>query len=95
MNINYFKLFLAALGMICVTVLMALNSIESAAGMPIITLIVGYCVGNGIASKQDQPVQPIFGSRRDAEPHFEIPAPAVLHVKPITGEIPVTPTKGP
>jgi hypothetical protein len=33
--------------------------------MPVITLVIGYAVGNGIAAKSGEPVQPIIG-RKDA-----------------------------
>jgi hypothetical protein len=63
-RINTYKAGLAALGLICVTLLMIFGAVTSGAGMPIITLIVGYAVGNGIASKQGQPVEPIIKPKR-------------------------------
>jgi hypothetical protein len=42
---------------------MATRAIDQATGMPILTLIIGYAVGNGIAAKQGQPVFPIIGMK--------------------------------
>lgn len=58
------KALIALVGLICVTVLMALGSITSDAGMPIITMILGYAVGNGIAARRGEPVEPIIGSKK-------------------------------
>lgn len=61
---NPSKALLALVGMVCVTVLMATRAIDSSAGMPIITLVIGYAVGNGIAAKTNQPVEPILGPKK-------------------------------
>ena len=64
MNIaNPSKAFIALVGLVCLTVLIAVNAITSDAGLPVITAIVGYAIGNGIAAKQGQPVQPIIGRK--------------------------------
>jgi hypothetical protein len=60
---NPSKALIALVGLICMTVLMALKSIDPETGMPIITLVIGYAVGNGIAAKQNQPVEPIIGRK--------------------------------
>ena len=63
MNIaNPSKAFIALVSLICLTVLIAVKAITSDAGLPVITAIVGYAIGNGIAAKQGQPVQPIIGA---------------------------------
>ena len=62
---NPSKALIALVGLICMTVLMAVGAIDSATGMPVITMIIGYAVGNGIAARQGQPVEPIIG-RKDA-----------------------------
>ena len=61
MVFNYLKAGIAALCVISVTLLMAIKSIESAAGMPIIALVVGYALGNGVATKQGITSQPLMG----------------------------------
>ena len=64
MNIaNPSKAFIALVGLICLTVLIAVDAITSDAGLPVITAIVGYAIGNGIAARQGQPVQPIIGAK--------------------------------
>ena len=64
MNIaNPSKAFIALVSLICLTVLIAVDAITSDAGLPVITAIVGYAFGNGIAAKQGQPVQPIIGAK--------------------------------
>lgn len=57
------KALIALVGLVCITVLMALESIEQSSGMPVMTLIIGYAVGNGIAARQGQPVEPIIGNK--------------------------------
>lgn len=61
---NPSKALIALVGLICVTVLMVTRAIDSTAGMPIITLVIGYAVGNGIAAKTNQPVEPILGPKK-------------------------------
>jgi hypothetical protein len=60
---NPSKAFIALVSLICLTVLIAVEAITSDAGLPVITAIVGYAIGNGIAAKQGQPVQPIIGAK--------------------------------
>lgn len=57
------KALIALVGLICVTLLMALKSIDQATGMPVLTLVIGYAVGNGIAARSGQTVQPIIGQK--------------------------------
>ena len=65
MNIaNPSKAFIALVSLICLTVLIAVDAIDQDAGLPVITAIVGYAIGNGIAAKQGQPVQPIIGPKQ-------------------------------
>ena len=64
MNIaNPSKAFIALVSLVCLTVLVAVDAIDQDAGLPVITAIVGYAIGNGIAAKQGQPVQPIIGPK--------------------------------
>ena len=64
MNIaNPSKALIALVGLICLTVLMAVNVIDSQTGVPILTTIIGYSVGNGIAAKKGDPVTPIIGPK--------------------------------
>ena len=61
---NPSKALLALVGMICITVLIAVDAITAESGLPVITAIVGYAIGNGIAAKQGQPVEPIIGKKK-------------------------------
>jgi hypothetical protein len=61
------KALIALVGLICLTVLMATNSIEEATGTGLIgSSILGYAIGNGIAARSGKPVQPIIG-KKDTE----------------------------
>jgi hypothetical protein len=60
---NPSKALIALVALICITVLIAVRAINADMGMPIITMIVGYAVGNGIAAKKGDPVEPIIGRK--------------------------------
>jgi len=61
------KALIALVGLVCLTVLMALHSIEEATGTGLIGSILGYAIGNGIAARQGQQVSPIIGRKPDGE----------------------------
>lgn len=63
MTVNYLKAGLAALCVISVVVLMAIGSITGESGLPIITLVVGYSIGNGVTSKAGNSSEPIIGPK--------------------------------
>lgn len=54
------KLIVAVVVVICLTILMAIDAVDAVVGMPPITLIVGYIIGNGVASKSGDGVQSII-----------------------------------
>jgi hypothetical protein len=60
---NPSKALIALVGLICITILMATEAIASDAGLPILTTIIGYAVGNGIAARKGDPVDPIIGKK--------------------------------
>ena len=60
---NPSKALIALVGLVCLTVLIAVNAITPDAGLPVITAIIGYAIGNGIAAKTGQPVDPIIGKK--------------------------------
>lgn len=65
MNIvNPSKAFIALCSLVCLTILMVHGAIRSDQGLPVLTAIVGYAIGNGIAAKQNQPVDPIIGRKQ-------------------------------
>ena len=57
------KAFIALIGLICLTVLLAVGAIDKATGTGMIGTILGYAVGNGIAARQGVPVDPIIGHK--------------------------------
>jgi len=60
MTFNPSKALIALVGLICMTVLIAVGSIDQAQGLPIITMVIRYAVGNGIAALTNKEVQPII-----------------------------------
>lgn len=81
---NWTKLVVAVCVILCCTALMITEHVTEAAGMGLIGTVVGYVLGNGIAARRNEPVEPILGPRlpppaphRDAG---EIPPPLVILV---------------
>lgn len=66
MNItNPPKALILMLALVCITVLLAVNSIDESAGLPIISAIVFYGIGNGVAAKGGKESPKIFGPKHD------------------------------
>lgn len=65
MNIaNPSKALIALVGLICITVLMVADSISQDAGIGLLSAVIGYAIGNGIAAKSGQQVDPIIGKKK-------------------------------
>jgi hypothetical protein len=62
--VNPSKAGLALAGMVCITVLMGLEKVATEAGTGMLGAIIGYAIGNGIASAQRQTVDPIIGRKK-------------------------------
>lgn len=45
---NPTKAFILLVALICVTILLGINRISTEAGLPIVTAIVFYAIGNGV-----------------------------------------------
>lgn len=60
------KAFILLVALICVTVLLAIGRVSTEAGLPIISAIVFYGIGNGVAAKTGKPSEPIIGPKHDA-----------------------------
>ncbi len=58
------KLLVATLMIVSMTVLMLAGTVSSEAGVPFLTAIGGYVLGNGIAARKNEPVEPIFGQQQ-------------------------------
>ena len=66
MNIaNPSKAMIALVALVCVTILLATNSVDQSAGTGLIGMIAGYAVGNGIAARRGDEVTPIIGRKVD------------------------------
>ena len=59
------KALILLVALICITVLLAFNRITTEAGLPLISAIVFYGIGNGVAARNGTPSQPILGSKND------------------------------
>jgi hypothetical protein len=55
------KFYIVIFSLVCITVLMITSTISAEAGLGLLGLIVGYAVGNGIAAKDGDPVEPMIG----------------------------------
>ena len=60
MSINPPKALIALVALICMTVLLGLGKVDTSQGLPVVTMIVGYSVGNGMAALTGKPVDPII-----------------------------------
>lgn len=63
MQINYIKALIALIGLVCLTVLMATHSLLPEQGMPIVTAIMFYSIGNGVAAATKKPSEPIVSHK--------------------------------
>lgn len=61
------KAFILLVALICVTTLMAIGKIDTESGMPILTAIVFYGIGNGVAAKTGKPSEPIIGPKNNGD----------------------------
>jgi hypothetical protein len=61
---NFQKFILLVIALICVTVLMSIGEVDVAVGMPIITAVVFYGIGNGIATRAGIIASPVFSPRQ-------------------------------
>lgn len=59
------KALIALAALICLTVLLALDAIDNATGTGLFGSIIGYAIGNGVAARQNVPVQPIIGKKNN------------------------------
>jgi hypothetical protein len=57
------KAFILLVALICVTFLMGLGRVTTEAGLPIISAIVFYGIGNGVAARSGKTSEPIIGPK--------------------------------
>ena len=60
MTVNYLKVGLAALVVVCLTVMIVAKAVDSAAGLGIIGTIVGYISANGVNARNGRGSAPMF-----------------------------------
>lgn len=64
MNItNPPKALILLVALLCITILLATNSIDQNAGLPMISAIVFYGIGNGVAARNGKDSPKIFGPK--------------------------------
>jgi hypothetical protein len=61
--VNPPKALILLVALVCVTVLLAVGKIDQAAGLPIVTAIVFYGIGNGVQARTGSPSSPIIGPK--------------------------------
>lgn len=61
---NPSKALIALVGLVCITALLAVGAISEATGTGMLGSILGYAIGNGIAARQNVPVEPIIGRKK-------------------------------
>ena len=57
------KALILLVALICITILLGLGAITNEAGLPLISAIVFYGIGNGVAAKTGKPSEPIIGPK--------------------------------
>lgn len=61
MSVNNLPKFIILLvGLLCLTALMIADKINMESGVPILTLIIGYGIGNGVAGMSGQAASNVF-----------------------------------
>lgn len=60
---NLPKFVILLVGLLCLTALMIFDKIDMASGVPMLTMIIGYSIGNGVNAKQGGESSNVFSSR--------------------------------
>ena len=64
MTVNNAPKFIILLaGLLCLTALMVADKIDMASGVPILTMIIGYGIGNGVNARTGEAPSNIFGKK--------------------------------
>lgn len=59
------KALILLVALICITVLLGVGKIDQTAGLPIISAIVFYGIGNGVAARSGKETPKIFKSKNE------------------------------
>ena len=65
------KLIFSTVSAVCMTVLMSTGAVQDEVGVPFLTMLAGYILGNGIAMAQNKEVQPLFEHQAERSSHAE------------------------
>lgn len=57
------KFIILLVGLLCLTALMIADKIDMASGVPMLTMIIGYSIGNGVNSRTGEQPTNIFGRK--------------------------------
>lgn len=57
------KFIILLVGLLCLTALMITDKIDMASGVPIITMVIGYGIGNGVNARTGEAPSNIFGKK--------------------------------
>lgn len=57
------KALILLVALLCVTFLLALGRVTTEAGLPIISAIVFYGIGNGVAARTGKPSEPVIAPK--------------------------------
>ena len=57
---NPSKAFILLIGLLCVVVLIALGKVSPDQGLPIVSAVIFYGIGNGVAARSGKPSSPII-----------------------------------
>lgn len=68
MQFNLYKTIIAGLALMSLTVLIGTSHMDPATGAPIITAILFYALGNGIAAASKKPVEPLMQRKPKPKP---------------------------
>ena len=61
------KALILLFALVCITVLLAIGKIDQTAGLPIISAIVFYGIGNGVAAKTGQDAPKMFKPKNEVK----------------------------
>lgn len=59
------KALILLVALVCITLLLAIGKITSEAGLPIISAIVFYGIGNGVAARSGKASDPIIAPKAE------------------------------
>lgn len=57
------KFIILLVGLLCLTALMVADKIDMASGVPILTMVIGYGIGNGVNARTGEQPTNIFGKK--------------------------------